>query len=66
MAMVGVDSGSLYRHTHSLSRLAWSWRRCTSCQQAYVITPNTTSQLVSAPVHCLAWLLVETRLLFTD
>jgi len=27
MAMVGVDSGSLYRgtHTHSLSRLAWSW-----------------------------------------
>ena len=25
MAMVGVDSGSLYRRTHSLSRLAWSW-----------------------------------------
>ena len=27
MAMVGVVSGSLYRmnHTHSLSRLAWSW-----------------------------------------
>jgi len=25
MAMVGVDSGSLYRQTHSLSRLAWSW-----------------------------------------
>jgi len=25
MAMVGVDSGSLYRWTHSLSRLAWSW-----------------------------------------
>ena len=26
--MVGVDSGSLYRWTHSLSRLAWSlgWR----------------------------------------
>jgi len=24
MAMVGVDSGSLYRRTHSLSRLAWS------------------------------------------
>jgi len=24
MAMVG-DSGSLYRRTHSLSRLAWSW-----------------------------------------
>jgi len=23
--MVGVDSGSLYRWTHSLSRLAWSW-----------------------------------------
>jgi len=23
--MVGVDSGSLYRRTHSLSRLAWSW-----------------------------------------
>jgi len=23
--MVGVDSGSLYRQTHSLSRLAWSW-----------------------------------------
>jgi len=23
MAMVGVDSGSLYRQTHS--RLAWSW-----------------------------------------
>ena len=22
--MVGVDSGSLYRRTHSLSRLAWS------------------------------------------
>ena len=25
MAMVGVDSGSLYRRTHSVSRLAWSW-----------------------------------------
>ena len=25
MAMVGVDSGSLYRRTHSLSRLAWFW-----------------------------------------
>ena len=25
MAMVGVNSGSLYRLTHSLSRLAWSW-----------------------------------------
>ena len=23
--MVGVDSGSMYRRTHSLSRLAWSW-----------------------------------------
>jgi len=25
MAMVGVDSSSLYRWTHSLSRLARSW-----------------------------------------
>ena len=25
MVMVGVDSGSLYRRTYSLSRLAWSW-----------------------------------------
>jgi len=25
MVMVGVVSGSLYRRTHSLSRLAWSW-----------------------------------------
>jgi len=25
MAMVGVDSGSLHRQTHSLSRLVWSW-----------------------------------------
>jgi len=25
MVMVGVDSGSLYRRTHSLSHLAWSW-----------------------------------------
>ena len=25
MAMVGVVSGSLYRRTHSLSRMAWSW-----------------------------------------
>jgi len=25
MAMVGVVSGSLYRKTHSLSRLVWSW-----------------------------------------
>jgi len=25
MAMVGVDSGSLYRWTYSLSHLAWSW-----------------------------------------
>jgi len=25
MAMVGVVSGRLYRRTHSLSRLAWSW-----------------------------------------
>ena len=25
MAMVGVVSGSLYRRTHSLSSLAWSW-----------------------------------------
>jgi len=34
MAMVGVDSGSLYRRTHSLSRLASlgsaaAWRRST-------------------------------------
>jgi len=25
MAMVAVDSGSLYKRTHSLIRLAWSW-----------------------------------------
>jgi len=25
MAMVDVFSGSLYKQTHSLSRLAWSW-----------------------------------------
>jgi len=25
MTIVGVDSGSLYRRTHNLSRLAWSW-----------------------------------------
>jgi len=25
MAMVGVDSGSLYKQTHNLSRLVWSW-----------------------------------------
>jgi len=25
MAMVSVDSGSLYRRTHSLCRMAWSW-----------------------------------------
>ena len=25
MAMVGVDCGSRYRQTHSLSRLIWSW-----------------------------------------
>ena len=25
MTMVAVDFGSLYRRTHSLSRLAWSW-----------------------------------------
>jgi len=25
MVMVGVDYGSLYRRTNSLSRLAWSW-----------------------------------------
>jgi len=25
MVMVGVHSGSLYRRTHNLSRLAWSW-----------------------------------------
>jgi len=25
MAMVSVVSGNLYRRTHSLSRLAWSW-----------------------------------------
>ena len=29
MAMVGVVSGSLYRRTHSLSRLAWSLRYST-------------------------------------
>jgi len=27
MAMVGVDSGSLYRRTHNLSCLAWSESR---------------------------------------
>ena len=27
MVMVGVDSGSMYRRTHSLSRLAWSESR---------------------------------------
>ena len=27
MAMVGVVSGSLYRWTHSLSCLPWSWGR---------------------------------------
>jgi len=25
MAMMGVDSGSVYRRTHSLSCLSWSW-----------------------------------------
>jgi len=25
MAMAGVDSGSLYRRTHSPSHMAWSW-----------------------------------------
>jgi len=25
MAIVDVDSGSLYRRTHSLSHLSWSW-----------------------------------------
>ena len=25
MVVVGIDSGSLYRQNHSLSRLAWSW-----------------------------------------
>jgi len=25
MAMMGVDYGSLYRQTHSISLLAWSW-----------------------------------------
>jgi len=25
MATVGVVSGSMYRRTHSLSRLTWSW-----------------------------------------
>jgi len=30
IAMVGVDSGSLYRQTHSLSHLAWSNQNITS------------------------------------
>ena len=31
MVMVGVVSGSLYRRTRSLSRLAWSWVDMLQC-----------------------------------
>jgi len=36
MAVVGVDSGSLYRRTHNLSRLAWSCVGSHFCHSTFI------------------------------
>jgi len=46
--MVGVVSGSLYRRTHSLSRLAWSWvgkgKRLDTCYSATYMSQTLDQQ----------------------
>ena len=53
MAMVGVDSGSLYKRTHSLSRLAWSWvgGRLATCyiHQMNRVNFRNGSAMITAP-----------------
>jgi len=61
MAMVGVDSGSLYRRTHSLSRLAWSWvgGRLTPfyIHQINRVNSRNGSAMMTAP-QTLSWILL--------
>ena len=60
MAMVGVDSGSLYRRTHSLSRLAWSWvGGCLApfyIHQMNRVNSRNGSAMMTAP-QTLSWIL---------
>jgi len=52
MAMVVVDSGILYRRTHSLSRLAWSWvggRLATYIHQMNRVNSHNGSAMMTAP-----------------
>jgi len=61
MAMVGVDSGSVYRQTHSLSHLAWSWvgGRLTPfyIYQINRMNPRNGSAMMTAPLT-LSWKLL--------
>jgi len=51
--MVGVDSDSLYRRTHSLSRLAWSWvggRLASFCiHQMNRVNSRNSSTMMTVP-----------------
>ena len=53
--MVGVDSGSLYRQTHSLSRLAWSWVSSRLApfyiDQMNRVNSRNGSAMMTAPMH---------------
>ena len=54
MAMVGVVSGSLYRRTHSLSRLAWF---CDGGRLApfYIHQINRVNSRIQHHKHCLGY-----------
>jgi len=52
MAMVGVVSGSLYRRTHSLSRLDWSWvGRCPVTQRGINPLMGTLKPQRNGPLY---------------
>jgi len=70
MAMVGVDSGSLYRRTYSLNRLAWSWVGGRLApfyiHQMNRVNSRNGSAMMTAP-STLSWiLLLLLLLLMTD
>ena len=70
MAIVVVDSGSLYRQTHSLSRLAWSWVSAPFyIHQMNRVNSRNGSAVMKHHKHCLGIIIIIiiiiTRVYFT-
>jgi len=67
MAMVGVVSGSMYRRTDGLSRLAWCWVGGRLApyyiHQMNRVNSRNGSAIMTAP-QTLSWLLLLLLLLF--